>query len=131
MEWISFVIWKLLLLIFVTCLCIYIIINFFISWTRFELGCPNYWEAGLGPSCMGEEACNTVWSISCYPIRYCPVCAGERIWSKCWGNIWEIWCVSSWFCLHCTGIQFMWIKTGFDFIFIFLIADYFIFLKKK
>lgn len=31
------------------------------SWTGwFQLGCPNYREAGLGPCCMGEKACYTV-----------------------------------------------------------------------
>lgn len=69
----------------------------------FKSGCSNYWEAWLGPSSMGEKACDPMWSGSRNPLWWHSTYAGEGVGKKYWRNVWKIWNGSSWFCLNCPG----------------------------
>ena len=69
----------------------------------FKSDCSNCGEAWLGPSSMGEKACDPMWSSSCNPLWWRSTYAGKGVRSKYWRNVWKIWNGSSWFCFNCPG----------------------------
>lgn len=70
---------------------------------EFKSGCSSCGEAWLGPSGLGEKACDPMRSSSCNPFWWNSTCAGERLGSGCWRNVWKIWCGAYWFCFDCPG----------------------------
>lgn len=70
---------------------------------EFKSGCSSCGEAWLGPGGLGEKACDPMRSSSCNPFWWNSTCAGERLGSGCWRNVWKIWCGAYWFCFNCPG----------------------------